>query len=44
MARSEFTPEEAAAVANTLGVDFARERIDIDEYRRGMNVELEHGA
>lgn len=42
--RMSFTSEQAAAVAEMLGVDLAREKIDIEAFRRGMEVELEHGS
>lgn len=36
-----FTREEAQRVGNALGVDWAQ--YDLDQFRLGMNVELEHG-
>jgi hypothetical protein len=42
--RKSFTSEQAAAVANMLGVDLAGEGIELDAFRRGMEVELEHGS
>jgi hypothetical protein len=39
--RDGFTAEEARRIGETLGV--AWDEFDVDEYRRGMNVELEHG-
>jgi hypothetical protein len=44
VARREFTVEEAAHVAAQLGVDFLAAPFDLDQFRRGMNVELEHGS
>ena len=38
-----FTLEQAAAVAQTIGVDLNDEGIDLMEFARGMKVELEHG-
>ncbi|MDA0366462.1 MAG: hypothetical protein O3B31_15175 [Chloroflexi bacterium] len=43
MARAPFTDEEAAQVAGTIGINFASERFDLEQFRMGMNVELEHG-
>ena len=41
--RATFDPAEAAEVATRLGLDLAAERFSLDEFRRGMEVELEHG-
>jgi hypothetical protein len=37
-----FTSEEARSVGRRLGMDWAR--IDLEQFRRGLEVELEHGA
>ena len=42
MAKKEFTAEEAKSIGEQLGIDW--ENFDIDQFRRGMNVELEHGT
>ena len=39
-----FTREEAAAIAKKLGIDFSKERFDLEEFYNGVNVELEHGT
>jgi hypothetical protein len=41
--RKSFTTEQAEAVAEMLGVDLAQEGIALESFRRGMEVELEHG-
>jgi hypothetical protein len=41
--RVTFDPVEAAEVATRLGLDFAAAPFSLDEFRRGMEVELEHG-
>jgi hypothetical protein len=41
--REGFTPEEAEAVGRLVGIDFAAVAFDLDTFRRGMEVELEHG-
>jgi hypothetical protein len=41
--RRGFTTEEASEVAATIGIDFSSEAFDLDQFRRGMAVELEHG-
>ncbi|HOG45942.1 MAG TPA: hypothetical protein PLJ35_12700 [Anaerolineae bacterium] len=40
-ARKSFTVEEARSVGEQLGITWTR--FDVDQFRRGMNVELEHG-
>jgi hypothetical protein len=42
--KREFTVEEAVEVAKRLGIDFAKEEFDAEQYCAGMNVELEHGS
>lgn len=39
--KKEFTEEEAKEVGEKLGINW--EKFDVDQFRRGMNVELEHG-
>ncbi len=41
--RSTFGSDEALRVATSLGLDFDAEPFSLDEFRRGMEVELEHG-
>lgn len=43
MAKKEFTAEEATRVAGSLGIDLAAEGIDLEQFRMGLGVELEHG-
>lgn len=38
-----FTMEQAFQVAQVLGMDFGRCRFDAEQFRTGMDVELEHG-
>ena len=40
--RTAFTAEEARATGEALGVTWGE--FDVDQFRRGMNVELEHGC
>jgi hypothetical protein len=42
--RKGFTSDQAAAVAEMLEVDLAIEGIRLQAFRRGMEVELEHGS
>ena len=41
MAKTSFTAEEAKQVGDEIGITW--EEFDVDQFRRGMNVELEHG-
>ncbi|MGZ5294871.1 MAG: DUF5661 family protein [Actinomycetota bacterium] len=41
--RNGFSAEQAVAVANELGIDFDVTPFDLEQFRRGMEVELEHG-
>ena len=43
-AQQGFTIEQAKAVATEIGLDFERVSFDLEQFRRGMNVELEHGS
>ena len=43
-AKEPFTAEQATAVAAEIGIDFERVAFDIEQFRRGMEVELEHGS
>jgi hypothetical protein len=38
---TRFTLDEAAAVGEQLGIDWTR--FSIEQFRRGLDVELEHG-
>jgi hypothetical protein len=37
------TTEDAVSTATTLRIDFAELGCDVEQFRRGMEVELEHG-
>jgi len=39
--KKNFTDEEAKSIGGRLGVKW--DKFDVDQFRRGMNVELEHG-
>jgi hypothetical protein len=41
--RHQFTAEEAGRVGEEIGIDWASSPFDVDQFRIGMNVELEHG-
>jgi hypothetical protein len=40
----KFTIEQAAEVAEKIGIDFDKKDYTIEEFTFGMNVELEHGT
>lgn len=39
--KKSFTTEEAKAIGERLGIDWTK--FDIEQFRMGMDVELEHG-
>lgn len=41
MARKSFTAEEAKKIGEQLGIDWTK--FDVEQFRMGMDVELEHG-
>jgi hypothetical protein len=40
--KRQFSVQEARAVGMQLGLDWTK--IDLEQFRRGLEVELEHGA
>ena len=42
MAKKHFTAEEARQVGEKLGIDWSK--WDVEQFRMGMDVELEHGT
>lgn len=42
-AKQSFSSEEASGIAERLGIDFDVESFDLEQFRMGMDVELEHG-
>ena len=41
--RKTFTAEEARQIGERIGIDWSSSPFDVDSFRRGLNVELEHG-
>jgi Protein of unknown function (DUF5661) len=41
--KRSFTSREARAVATELGIDFKALGFDLEQFRMGLGVELEHG-
>ena len=42
--QKQFTAEEARSVGEQIGIDWASAPFDVEQFRMGMDVELEHGA
>ncbi len=42
MTKKQFTAQEAKAVGDELGIKW--DKFDVDQFCRGMDVELEHGT
>jgi hypothetical protein len=43
MSSSHFTAADARAAGERIGIDWARSPFDVEQFRMGMDVELEHG-
>jgi hypothetical protein len=41
--RHGFSVDEARQIGEQIGIDWAAARFDVEQFRRGMDVELEHG-
>jgi len=41
--RKTFTPDEASEVGEAVGIDWSSAPFDVEQFRMGMDVELEHG-
>jgi len=41
-AKKHFTTEEAKNIGEMFGIDWSK--FDVEQFRRGMDVELEHGT
>lgn len=45
MSRGErFSAEQAREIATRIGVDWSNAGFDVEQFRMGLEVELEHGA
>jgi hypothetical protein len=44
MASRQFTQDEARSIGEAVGIDWAKGDIDLEQFRMGLSVELEHGA
>ena len=41
--RREFTADEARVVGEQIGIDWGASPFDVEQFRIGMRIELEHG-
>jgi hypothetical protein len=44
MATQSVTTEQARETGQTIGIDWGTSLFDVEQFRRGMVVELEHGS
>ncbi len=44
MATTTVTTEQATAIGTSIGIDWETSPFDVEQFRSGMEVELEHGA
>jgi hypothetical protein len=42
--KASFTSEEARAAGEQIGIDWVTSAFDVEQFRMGMDVELEHGT
>ena len=43
MSALSFTPEQASAIARAIGIQWDAVPFDLEQFRMGLHVELEHG-
>ena len=39
-----FSTEEAKKIGQAVGIDWSRSKFDVEQFRIGLEVELEHGS
>ena len=44
MTARQFTPEEARVIGERIGIDWGAGDVDLEQFRMGLAVELEHGS
>ena len=42
--RQQFTSDDARAAGERIGIDWSTSKFDVEQFRMGMDVELEHGT
>ena len=40
---SKFTPQRAREIGERIGIDWSSAKFDVEQFRMGLDVELEHG-
>ncbi len=43
-ASEHFSADQAREIGESIGIDWATARFDVEQFRSGMDVELEHGG
>lgn len=43
MEQRNFTPEKARSIGEAIGIDWSASPFDVEQFRMGLEVELEHG-
>ena len=43
MEQRKFSSQEARDIGERIGIDWQRSRFDVEQFRMGLEVELEHG-
>jgi hypothetical protein len=41
--QSRFSAEQARSIGEAIGIDWLTSRFDVEQFRMGLEVELEHG-
>ena len=44
MGTRQFSPGEARAIGERIGIDWDADHVDLEQFLLGLSVELEHGA
>ena len=44
MSTRQFTEEEARVIGQRIGVDWSAGDVDLEQFRMGLAIELEHGS
>ena len=44
MSTREFTEEQARAIGQRISIDWAEGDVDLEQFRMGLAIELEHGT
>ncbi|VVB60868.1 Uncharacterised protein [uncultured archaeon] len=44
MPKKHFTTDEARNIGEKIGIDWNTSKFDVEQFRMGMDVELEHGS